>query len=239
METRMGIHYKMLDEEKITAIVLAAGNSIRYGKNRNKNFDIINGNPVLMYSLKAFDKNKYVDDIVVVVKREEIEKVKEIISESDISKNIKIVLGGNNRKDSVYNAIKSIDSDIVIIQDGARPLIKQKYINECIENMNDYKGVAVGVKSKDTVKMIDNENVVINTTNRESTYLIQTPQCFRRNILVDMHEKYKSINVTDDCELLEKDNYKIKVLDGDYTNIKITTYDDLNIVKMFLKSAQE
>ena len=226
-------------KEKVTAVVLAAGNSTRYGKNKNKNLEMINGKPVFMYSLEAFDKNEYVDDIVVVAKKEELEKLEDIVSHRQNSKNIKVVVGGSERKDSVYNAIKSTDSDIVIIQDGARPVIKQKYINECIENMNEYKGVAIGVKSKDTVKMINDENIVINTTNRDNTYLIQTPQCFRRRVLFDMHEKYKHTCVTDDCEILEKDCYKIKVLDGDYTNIKITTYDDLNIAKLFLENGQD
>ena len=225
----------MLDTKKVTAIILVAGNSTRFGQNRNKNFEKINGKAVLYYSLKAFDKNKYVDNIIIAAKEEEISKVKDIIKQENITKSIKIVIGGSTRKQSVYNCIKDVNSDIVIIHDGARPMIKQEYINKCIENMDKFKGIAIGVRSKDTIKITDENNIVINTTKRANTWIIQTPQCFDRKVLLKMHNKYKKEDVTDDCELLEINNYKIKILEGDYTNIKITTYEDLNIVREFLK----
>ena len=225
----------MLDTKKVTAIILVAGNSTRFGQNRNKNFEDINGKTVLYYSLKVFDKNKYVDNIIIATKKEEISKVKDIIEQENITKSIKIVIGGNTRKQSVYNCIKDVNSDIVIIHDGARPMIKQEYINKCIENMDKFKGIAIGVRSKDTIKITDENNIVINTTQRANTWIIQTPQCFDRKVLLKIHNKYKKEDVTDDCELLEINNYKIKILEGDYTNIKITTYEDLNIVREFLK----
>ena len=114
-------------------------------------------------------------------------------------------------------------------------MIKQEYINKCIENMDKFKGIAIGVRSKDTIKITDENNIVINTTQRANTWIIQTPQCFDRKVLLKMHNKYKKEDVTDDCELLEINNYKIKIIEGDYTNIKITTYEDLNIVREFLK----
>ncbi len=92
----------------------------------------------------------------------------------------------------------------------------------------------MGTKSKDTIKIIDENNIVINTTKRSNTWMTQTPQCFDRDTLLKMHEKYKNQDVTDDCELLEKDNYKVKIIEGDYTNIKMTTYDDFNIIKEFI-----
>lgn len=225
----------MLDTKKVTAIILVAGNSTRFGQNRNKNFEDINGKTVLYYSLKVFDKNKYVDNIIIATKEEEISKVKDIIKQENIAKSIKIVIGGSTRKQSVYNCIKDVNSDIVIIHDGARPMIKQEYINKCIENMDKFKGLAIGVRSKDTIKITDENNIVINTTQRANTWIIQTPQCFDRKVLLKMHNKYKKEDVTDDCELLEINNYKIKIIEGDYTNIKITTYEDLNIVREFLK----
>ena len=135
----------------------------------------------------------------------------------------------------MYNCIKNSNSDIVVIHDGARPIIKQEYINKCIENMDKFKGVTIGVRSKDTIKITDENNIVISTTKRTNTWIIQTPQCFERNILLKMHDKYKNKEVTDDCELLEIDNYKVKIIEGDYTNIKITTYDDLSIVGEYIR----
>jgi len=224
-----------LNKRTVTAIILAAGNSTRFGKNRNKNFERINGKSVLSYSLKTFDENKYVDNIIIAAKEIEKKEIKNIILEEHIKKNTKIIVGGNTRSESVYNCIRATDSDIVIIQDGARPFIKQEYIDKCIENMNYYKGVTVGVKSKDTIKLANESNIVVSTTKRNNTWIIQTPQCFIRDILLKEYEKYKNEDVTDDCEILEKGNYKIKIIKGDYTNIKITTYEDLDIVKKFLE----
>lgn len=222
--------------KKVTAILLVAGNSNRYGQNRNKNFEIINGKTILSYSLNEFNKNENIDNIIIAVKQNEIPKVKQIIEKEQFTKNIKIINGGKTRAESVYNCIKNTNSDIVIIHDGARPLIKQEYINKCIENIDEFKGVTIGVKSKDTIKIANENNMVISTTNRKNTWMIQTPQCFDRQTLLEMHEKYKSADVTDDCELLEKDNYKIKIIEGDYTNIKITTYDDFEIVNRLLNN---
>lgn len=221
----------MINKKTVTAIVLAAGNSTRFGKNRNKNFEIINGKHIVSYSLEAFDKNIYIDNIIVAIKECEMKQVQSIINSQSLTKKVDMIIGGNTRKQSVYNCIKNINSDIVIIHDGARPLIKQQYITNCIENMKNFKGVTIGTKSKDTIKIADNNNTVINTTNRNNTWVIQTPQCFDRSTLLDMHEKYKNDDVTDDCSLLEKNGYQVKIIPGDYSNIKITTSEDLNIVK--------
>lgn len=224
----------MIEEKTVTAIILVAGNSTRFGTGKNKNFELINGKTVLSYSLIEFNKNKYVDDIIVAMRKEDMQEVQNIINLSNLNKNVQLVVGGNTRKESVNNCINKTDSDIVIIHDGARPAIKQEYINKCIESMKEYKGVTIGVPSKDTIKITDNNNIVINTTKRSNTWIIQTPQCFDRKTLLKLHEKYKNDDVTDDCMLLEKEGYNIKILKGDYTNIKITTYEDIKIVQSFI-----
>lgn len=225
----------MIANKTVTAIILVAGNSTRFGQNRNKNFELINSKSILSYSINAFDKNQYIDNIIVVIKQDDKETAYEIINQENTTKKIDIVLGGNSRQESVYNAIKNATSDIVIIHDGARPAIKQEYINAAIEEMNNFKGVTIGVKSKDTIKITDDNGIVLNTTKRSNTWIIQTPQCFDRQILLDLHEKYKEDEVTDDCMLLEKGDYKVKIIEGDYTNIKVTTYEDINIIKEFLR----
>lgn len=225
----------MIKEKTVTAIILIAGNSTRFKKNRNKNFEILNNNPILFYSLKEFDKNKYIDNIIIAVKENEIDIVNSIIKKHRFQKKIKLVVGGNTRKESVYNCIKQTNSDIVIIHDGARPAIKQSYINNCIECMDYYKGVTIGVKSKDTIKIADSNNIVINTTLRDFTWVIQTPQCFDRKVLLYLHNKYINDFLTDDCSLLEKENYKVKIIEGDYTNIKITTNEDMYIISNFIQ----
>ena len=224
----------MISNKTVAGIILVAGNSTRFGQNRNKNFEIVNGKTILSYSIDAFNNNTYIDNIIVVIKEDDRNAVQRIIDEEEASKKIDIVLGGSSRQESVYNAIKTTSSDIVIIHDGARPAIKQEYINKAIEEMNNFKGVTIGVKSKDTIKITDDNGIVINSTKRSNTWVIQTPQCFDRKILLELHEKYKKTEVTDDCMLLEKGGYAVRILEGEYTNIKVTTYSDMNIIKEFL-----
>lgn len=220
----------MIDKRTVTAVILVAGNSTRYGQNRNKNFEMLNGKIVLEYSLNAFDTNNYIDNIIIVSKEDEKEIVEKILEKQNLQKEVTIIVGGKTRQESVYNAISATTSDIAIIHDGARPCIKQKYINDCVEAMEIIKGATIGVKSKDTIKIADENNIIIETTKRANTWIIQTPQCFDREILLSLHNKYRNEECTDDCMLLEKCYYEVKIIEGDYTNIKITTYEDINII---------
>lgn len=211
------------DKMSVTAVILVAGNSTRFGKNSNKNFEKVNGKHIVEYSIEQFEKNEKVNDIIIAAKKDEMEFIKSIIAKNT-AKPITLVEGGKTRQESVYNCITKTDSDIVIIHDGARPLIKQDYINKCIEEMKNYNGATIAVKSKDTIKISDHNGVVISTTERKNTWLIQTPQCFKRGILLNAHEKYKdNENITDDCMLLEIEGEAVKLIEGDYTNIKVTT----------------
>lgn len=224
-----------MKNKKVTAIVLAAGNSTRYGQNRNKNFDKVKGKEILLYSLEAFDKNDLVDDIIVVNKKGEEAIIDNILKKVEFRKPVKTVVGGSNRQESVYNALKSTESDVVIIHDGARPMIKQRFITDSINEMNNFKGTTIAVKSKDTIKISDDDGIVKSTTIRKNTWLIQTPQCFDRNTLVLAHEKYKNDEAnTDDCMLLEKENINVKLIEGEYSNIKVTTFDDLHLAESYI-----
>ena len=226
-----------MNRNKVTAIILAAGNSVRYGQNRNKNLEIVNNQTVLEYSLNEFNKNKKIDNIIITCKENDLEEINKIIYKNRSSKPIKTVLGGKTRQESVYNSINSTDSNIVIIHDAARPMIKQEYIDKCIDEMNNFKGVTIGVKSKDTIKIASSDGIIEQTTNRANTWLIQTPQCFDRLSLLEAHNKFKNDqDITDDCMILEKNNEKVKIISGDYSNIKLTTFDDLNLVNEYLKN---
>lgn len=225
-----------MSKKKVTAIILAAGNSVRYGQNRNKNLEIVNNQTILEYSLKEFNKNKKIDNIIIATKKSDLEEINKIIYKNRSTKPIKTVIGGNTRQESVYNSINSTDSNIVIIHDAARPMIKQEYIDKCIDEMDNFKGVTIGVKSKDTIKIASNDGIIESTTNRANTWVIQTPQCFDRLSLLEAHDKFKNdSDITDDCMILERNNQKVKIISGDYSNIKLTTFDDLNLVNEFLK----
>ena len=214
-----------------SAIILMAGNSTRYG-NKNKNLENLNNKPVILYSIEEFLKNKAIDELIIVAKKEDINKLSKILPEG---KNIRITTGGKERRDSVYNGLKIAKNDIVIIHDGARPNIKQSYINNCLKEIEQYDGCTIGVKAKDTIKIVNKKNEVIETTERINTYQVQTPQCFKKDILIKLHETNRKDNITDDCMLLEQDGYKVKIIDGDYSNIKITTIEDLYILETLMK----
>ena len=218
----------------VTGIILVAGNSTRFAKGTNKNFEQVNGKYILEYSLKQFIDNNLINDIIIAIKKEEETFVANIIKKYT-DKPIKLVQGGKTRQESVYNCITETNSSIVIIHDGARPVIKQDYINKCIKTMEEYDGATIAVKSKDTIKISDDNGVVINTTERKNTWIIQTPQCFKRDILLEAHEKFKTDDkITYVCMLLELSGKQVKLIEGDYTNIKVTTPEDSSLVKQFL-----
>jgi len=216
---------------KATGILLVAGNSIRYNKKINKNFEKINKKALFLYPLEVFLKNKSISELIIVCKKEEQDKIIKLIPKDS---RIKITTGGKERKDSVYNALKITTNDIVIIHDGARPLLKNSYINNCLKEIENYDGCTIGVQTKDTIKIVNKKNIVIETTKRVDTYQIQTPQCFNKELLKELHEKNRYDDITDDCMLLERNGYTVKVIEGDYTNIKVTTKEDLDIAKLFL-----
>ncbi len=221
-----------MENKTVTGIIVAAGNSTRFGQGKNKNLFEVNAKPIISYSIEIFNKNSKIKDIILVIKPDEKEYFKGIVKNINLSKEIKYVAGGSTRMESVYNALMTTTSDIVIIHDGARPRIKEEYIDKCLNEMQEYKGTTVAVKSKDTIKICDDNGIVKETTKRANTYLIQTPQCFERETLLSLHEKFKGDEeITDDCMVLEKGGYKIKVVEGDYTNIKVTTFDDLHLVE--------
>lgn len=222
----------------VTGIIVAAGDSTRFGQNKNKNLFEINGKPIVQHSIEIFNESSKINDIILVIKEEEREFFNDIVKGIKTNKNIKFVKGGKTRKESVYNALCATKADFVVIHDGARPNIKLDFIENSLNAMKEYKGSTVAVKSKDTIKICDESGVVVSTTNRQNTWLVQTPQCFDRRILKESHEKFDKgdESITDDCMVLEKCGYDIKIIEGDYSNIKVTTFDDIKLLETLPKS---
>ena len=218
-----------------SGIILIAGSSNRYQKGYNKNLELINNKPLFMYSIKVMEKVEKINEILLVIKQDDEEEIKEYLEKEKINKPVRIVCGGNSRKESVYKALLESNNDIVVIHDGARPLIKKEYIEECQDSLEEYSGAIVGVPVKDTIKIINADNEIVESTNRQYTWIAQTPQCFRKKVLLELHEKYKDDEtVTDDSILLEKEKIKVKMIRGSYTNIKLTTPEDLTYIKDLL-----
>lgn len=225
---------------KNTAIILAAGQGKRMGANINKQFLTLLGKPVLYHTIKAFSDNENIDNIIVLCAESDMEYCKKnIVEKYDLKKVKALVKGGKERQDSVYNGLKAIEScDIVLIHDGARPFVTEEIINNGIENAKKYGACTCGVKSKDTIKIKDKEGFAKETLNREDTFIVQTPQCFKYDIILHCHEELKKtkFEVTDDAMIVEKFNKKVYLYEGSYLNIKLTTPEDIIIGENILKN---
>lgn len=225
-------------KKKTVAIVLAAGKGSRMKSKVQKQYMILKGYPVLYYSLKAFEES-IVDDIILVTGKDEISYCREeIIKSYHFTKVKKIIAGGNERYLSVLNAILSIkeeDYQRVLIHDGARPLISQEIINRCIDGIDKYKACVAAVPVKDTIKVANQENLAICTPERKILWAVQTPQAFDASLIIEAYlllkseiETGKELMVTDDAMVVETFLKRyVKLIEGSYHNIKITTPEDL------------
>ena len=195
----------------------------------------INGKTVLERSVNAFLNISDVDEVIVVARKKDIPAFSDILTDERVS----FVVGGDTRQQSVMNAVDVIDDcELIIIHDGARPLIKSEDIENTIRAAKENKAAAVGVFVKDTVKVVDKNGFVVSTPDRSTLFAVQTPQIFDfelyRNAAQNAREK--GLDFTDDCQLVESFNQKVKTVVGSYSNIKITTPDDIVLAENLLKN---
>ena len=224
---------------KSTAIILAAGSGKRFNAKKKKQFAKLYDKPLLYYSLRAFSESN-ADEIIVVTSRDDIDFVREeIVKKYEFSKVTSIVSGGNERYDSVYSGLKAVSGDICLIHDCARAMINVELINRCIDETVKYRAVVPTVAPKDTIRIRDGE-FGGETIDRSTLCIIQTPQCFYKELIKSAFEKmyktdYKSLGITDDAMVVEKfTDTKVRLIEGDYKNIKVTTPEDIMIAKAFL-----
>lgn len=221
--------------EKFTAIILAAGQGKRMGSEMPKQFIEFYDHPILYYTLKAFE-NSEINDIIIVTSEEYIDYVKmNIVQAYGFKKVSNVVAGGLERYNSVYEGLKVCsNADYVLIHDGARPLIEPSLINEAMKETKVNKAIVLGVPSKDTVKIVDENQEVLYTPNRDQVWNIQTPQGFDYGLIRQAYEaliESNDYNITDDAMVMEKTmKVPIKIVMGSYKNIKITTPEDLKIL---------
>jgi 2-C-methyl-D-erythritol 4-phosphate cytidylyltransferase len=224
-----------------SAIIVAAGNGTRMGKNhtQTKQMTELDGIPVVVRSIMQFDKCEFIDEIIVVAREDEIYNYADFQSKYGYSKVVSVVKGGSTRQKSVLEGIKALNSksDYLAIHDGARCLITAEMIEKVIKHAYIYDCATAAEKSKDTVKKSDHGNFIDTTIDREYLWHAQTPQIFKTNIYRSaafISDKNGFI-VTDDCMVLENFGFKIKLVDCGYENIKITTPDDFYIAEAILK----
>lgn len=223
---------------KVTAIIVAAGTGRRMNSEIPKQFILIKEKPVLFYTIDKFEKCRMVDEIVLVAGKDEVEYCKkEIVEKYNLNKVKSVVSGGKERQDSVYNGLKILkDTDIVMIHDGARPCVLNKDIENIIENTVKFEACILGTKVKDTIKTCNQDNEISDTPDRNALWAANTPQAFSFNLIVEAYERAISEGVlsTDDSMLVERLGKRIKMIEGSYQNIKITTPEDLVIAEIFL-----
>ncbi len=228
---------------KIAAVVPAAGKGSRMNTDISKQYLMLGDKPVLVHTLQALEKCRLIDGIVVVAAQGEIEYCRKIIVEKYNLKKVTGVLpGGDTRQQSVERGVDATKSDIVIVHDGARPFLNNRLIEEGIRLLveGEYQGTGCAVPVKDTVKMVDREEVVKETLPREYLRAVQTPQFFCRSVLHRVHKEAlaEGTESTDDLMLLERYGYSVKLFRGSYSNIKITTPVDMALAEIILKGGE-
>lgn len=210
-------------------IITAGGTSSRYG-NMNKLLEKINDKTVLEETVSKFIDFDEIDEIIISANSSIIEILQQLFN----NPKIKIIEGGNTRQKSVYNALQVVKNDYVLIHDGARPLIRKDTIAYVLEAVLDKDAVSVMTKTTDTIKEVDSAGRIIRTIDRSKLYNTQTPQAFKTSIIKEAHEKLKDGNFTDDCSMLEELKIPVYIVNGSYTNIKITIKSDLDFAKLYI-----
>ncbi len=225
--------------KNVTAVIPAAGLGKRLGASVSKPYVCLNNKPLLAYTLTALEKSEKVKTIILVVEKNQISRAKSLVSRYNIRKVALVIRGGLTRSESVRNGIFSLgkDTDFVLIHDGARPFVSVALIDKCIRAAELYKAAICAVPCVATIKSVDNNLNVISTFDRNKLWEAQTPQVFSYKIIKKAYESLDKGNKIffDDASLVEQLPHKVKIVPGEYFNIKITTRADLEIARAILR----
>lgn len=216
----------------VSAVITAAGIGKRMNTGMPKQYINLRGMPILAYTIDRFEKCSSVDEIIIVSGKRDIDYVRrDIVEKYGFSKVKKITEGGSERQYSVYNGIKCTDkkSDVILIHDGVRPFVSTEFIDKIILETLEYGCCVLGTRVKDTIKKCDHRGKIVETPDRNTLWIAQTPQSFKAEIIRSVYKKAEEEGFlgTDDSMLAEKYGYSVKMTEGDYSNIKITTPEDL------------
>jgi 2-C-methyl-D-erythritol 4-phosphate cytidylyltransferase len=230
-----------MDKKNIAAVIAAGGSGSRISRQINKQYLPLNNKPILIYSFEKFALHEKIDTVIIVAAEHEMEMCSALIKKYNThKKQVDVVAGGASRQESVLLGLKACkeNTDIVLIHDGARPFVTNQMINDCLEQMDTYKACSVGVAAINTIKQVDNKGIVLKTLDRNSLWEVQTPQCFDYKCICELHKKAfeANISVTDDCSLAEIYNLDVKMIKGNYDNIKITVARDLFTAQGIIKT---
>ena len=225
----------------VTAIFPAAGASRRMNNfgGTNKNLLELRGEPILIRTLKTFSKVERVNFLIVIVAAHEVAAVEKLLNATPELKPWRVTVGGSERQYSIANGLKLLpdDAEIILVHDAARPLVTARTINAVIDAAETFGGAIAAVPAKDTIKVVDAQGFVKHTPPRAELVAVQTPQGFRRKILLTAYERAAQENFlgTDDASLVERIGGRVKVVAGGYDNIKVTTPEDIAVAETLLK----
>ena len=226
-----------------TAVIVAAGKGKRMGTEISKQFLPLCGKEILAHTVEKFEKAACIRDIILVTGGDALQDVRQMVQEYGWKKIISVTEGGKERQDSVFLGLQQVpqDTEIVLIHDGVRPFVTEEILERSIAAAKETGGCVAGVPAKDTIKVCDAEGFAIATPNRSTLRQIQTPQTFRRKEILAAYEKAKADGFlgTDDASVAEHSGFPVRVIMGSYSNIKITTKEDLLIGAAFLKEETE
>jgi len=219
----------------VSVIIAAAGSGSRMNSDVKKQFMLLLDKPVLIRTLEKFDLDS-INEIVIVTNEDDIEAVKRLVRQFNVKKVSSVVAGGVNRQNSIYNGLKAVKGDVVLIHDAARPFVTESIITTNIEAVKKGVGVVTAVPCKDTIKVVK-EDVVCNTLNRSELVNVQTPQSFMTKEIVEAYNYTikKNLSVTDDASAFELFGMTVKTVMGSYQNIKLTTPEDIWVGEAIIK----
>ncbi|MGM9874158.1 MAG: 2-C-methyl-D-erythritol 4-phosphate cytidylyltransferase [Bacilli bacterium] len=226
------------------ALILAAGTGSRMGNtDKPKQFLPIYGKPLVVHTVEAFEMHEEIEGIVIATNEAYVDQVKVWCKQYDLSKVKAVVAGSDSRQKSVFNGLMALkkfvnDDDILLIHDAARPLISSKIISDNIKECQISDAVDTVIKASDTIICSKDDKTIDNIPNRSELYQGQTPQTFKFSLIIKAHEMAMNNvvnNVTDDAKLVLSLGYKVSLVEGSKQNFKVTTFDDLMMLKALLK----
>lgn len=221
---------------KYGVVIAAGGVGSRFGADIPKQFVEANSVPVIAHTISKFQNSGFISDIVIVAHKDYLVFCNDIVKAFNFSKVSSIIEGGATRQQSVYRGIKAIDCTYVLIHDAARPLVSISDIDKCCNLLLDNDACALGAKLVDTVKYSEDGEYISSTVDRSKLWSIQTPQCFKRDVIIKCHKNavFEKFEATDDCMLAERYGVKVKLVEASGVNLKITDYKDLAVTEVLL-----
>lgn len=228
-------------ENQVGVIVVSAGRGSRMGTNESKQYLLLGGKPIIIHTLEIFERMSLVKEVVLVTGADDIERCRQWISEYKLGKVVKVIAGGSERQQSVYNGLMEIGTEWVMVHDGVRPFVEPALIEACYQRALLEGAAVLAVPVKDTIKQVNDSGTILATPDRQSLWAIHTPQAFRLSDLKTAHEQAAAdgFTGTDDSMLVERMGITVAVVKGSYTNIKITTPEDLEYATFMEKRKGE